>query len=403
MADLLAGWSRVEITPSRGCQMAGYIARHGAASGGLDPLFVRALVLRQGRLTAAILVADLLLISNRWARRIQRRLARVLRARPERIILAATHTHSGPLTDAYPFQFFRGEFGKRERRYAARVEGRMERAVKLAAARLRPAKVSAARRQIHDVASDRNHPARSRSQPLRLLRFETGSGAALLGVYGCHSTVLGAANTLISGDLHGAITRQLERDVDVALLANGAAANISTRFTRRSQEPPEVLRLAGIFLRQAAAARFRPARESPLSATTCRLRLPVRDFAAVKMRGGEKSGRLAVVEQEALGTLDHLRHSRAFRRKSISTVLTLLRIGGITFAALPFELYADTGDALWARSRVISVCYANGNWGYVPSARAGKDDYEALSSAFDVRADEALRRAVAGAAQGLMP
>ncbi len=400
MLELLAGWSKREITPPAGHPLAGYIARSKPSTGILRPLFVRALVLQQGALTVGIVVAELLLVSNRWAARLRERLARILKTRPDHIMIAATHTHSGPLVDTSPYQIFGGRFDPRVKALARAIERSMAECVRAAVASLAPSRVAQARIRIHGVASDRNRPPRGRTQSMFLMRFENNAGTALVGVYGCHPTVLGPGNTLVSGDLHGEISRHLDRRVNLALVANGAAANISTRFTRRRQTLAELDRLGSLCAHQAAAARYRKIGHPILAISTQRLRIPLRDLPAqaglkrVEVKVGRKSGRLAVVSAEALRILDHLRRSRQFARRALNASVTALSLGPACLAALPFEIYSDTGDSLWAKARAVAICYANGYWGYVPSPAAAQDDYEVIASPFDSRADGLLRETV---------
>src|SRR5919108_5553517 len=105
MRELRAGWAKREITPAPGYGMAGYIARSAPAAGVFDPLYIRVLVLEQGKTRLLMILADVLLISSRWAEHLRREIARALGARPVLIIIAATHTHSGPILDAHPFNF----------------------------------------------------------------------------------------------------------------------------------------------------------------------------------------------------------------------------------------------------------------------------------------------------------
>ncbi len=414
MLELLAGWSKREITPPVGHPLAGYIARRKTSTGIRRPLYVRALVLQQGALTVAIVVAELLLVSNRWAARLRERLARILKTRRDHILIAATHTHSGPLVDTSPYQIFGGRLDPRVKSLARAIERSTAECVRAAVASLAPSRIAQTRIRIHGVASDRNRPARGRTQPMFLMRFENNAGTALVGVYGCHPTVLGAGNTLASGDLHGEISRRLEERVNLALIANGAAANVSTRFTRRRQNAAELDRLGSLCARQAAAARYRKISRPILAISTKRLRLPLRDLPALRLvaQGGErsrtahaglkraevkvgrKSGRLAVVHAEALRILDHLRRSRQFARRALNASVTALSLGSACLAGLPFEIYSDTGDSLWAKARAVAICYANGYWGYVPSPAAAQDDYEVIASPFDWRADGLLLEAV---------
>jgi neutral ceramidase len=391
MSELLVGWSKREITIPAHYPLAGYIARQGGSTGQLDPLFVRALVLQQGKLSVGIIVADLLLISNRWAEHLRSRLAQRLNTRKDHMIVAATHTHSGPAVDTSPFNFSQASEAMLAEQSTMRSIGeRMEQALAQAAGSLQPVEVTAARVLVRGVATDRNHLHRRRTQPFLLLRFSGATKPAVLGVYGCHPTVLGADNTLLSGDLHGEIQRCMERNVEVALVGNAAAANISTRFTRRDQTPSELLRLAESVVFAAKRARFRPLPFPRLSLLTKSIRLSV-DTLRTPAPRQIRTGRLAVVDAEARTVCERLASAPEFAGGSITAPVTVLGIGHMTLAALPFELYSDTGEFLWKHGPIIPLCYANGYWGYVPSRAAGASDYESISSPFSRDADAKLR------------
>ena len=58
-AALRAGVAKVEITPPVGVQMWGYSNRKGPATGTLDPLYARVLVLEAGDQRLALVTVDL--------------------------------------------------------------------------------------------------------------------------------------------------------------------------------------------------------------------------------------------------------------------------------------------------------------------------------------------------------
>ncbi len=376
--------------------MPGYIARKNVASGQAGPLYVRALVLQKGKVRAAILVAEVLLISNRWASRLRARLGKILDVPSDNVIVAATHTHSGPMIDTAPFDLLQSEMpgGPAPSTTMRRVDACMEQALRAAAKSMHRVKAEVARVFVSKVATDRNDPARVTRQPLYLLRFTARNRQTVLGVYGCHSTVLGPDNTLLSGDLLGEISRRLEQDADVALVGAGAAANISTRFTRRGQTIEEVRRMASLVHKQISQASFHPLPETNVSVRSSKLRLPVRDLHQQQRATGEKTGRLAVVEKEGRKALTHLRNSPEFTRKSVTIPFAQVTLGDVSIVALPFEMFSDTGDFFWESAQAVLLGYANGYWGYLPSPAASTGSYETLSSPYDQRADAILRNAV---------
>ena len=97
-AALRAGVAKVEITPPPGVQMWGYSNRKGPASGTLDALYARVLVLEAGDKRLALVTVDLGRpfgpASLEWLRKATRNDASCL-------IVAATHTHSGPVIADY--------------------------------------------------------------------------------------------------------------------------------------------------------------------------------------------------------------------------------------------------------------------------------------------------------------
>ena len=393
MRSLKAGWAKAEITPPPGYPMAGYVRRKGMATGVLHPLYTRALVLECGERTLAIVIAELLLFSDRWARRLRPILARSLGVPASHIILAATHTHSGPLIDTTPFDVASPVSAPPRPTYARFLERTISMAVREAAERMQPVEPALARVVIRGVASDRNRPRNFLSQPLYLLRLSGRSGTALLGVYGCHSTVLGYQNTRFSGDLLGRLTQRLEPQGGFALIACGAAANISTRFTRRNQSAQELERLSLLLARQAKRAIYKPLGVESLVVRETSLALKFRQLPPTQPKAPPAAGRLAEAAEEARENLRSLRRVRKPGQARAAYPLTQIKLGGVSWLAMPFEIGSETGEFLWRRARLIPLGYANGYGGYVPPFGASPHDYEVISSPFTRQADWQLRRA----------
>lgn len=394
MTELRAGWARVSLKLPARYPMTGYIARQGSSRGTLDPLYVRVLVLEQGPVRAAILVIDLLLVSATWAAGLRKLIALSIHTSAEHVIVAATHTHSGPLVDTSPFRLSPSPPDERAEKLMKTLGRQCLKATAEAHSTLRKVSVSHLHCPIHGLATDRTRHNRNPVQWMHLVRFDTPDASALLGVLPCHPTVLGAGNELYSGDLHGEVARRYEKEYDVALIANGAAANISTRFTRSSQTRAQVVRFADHVLEEAGGRRFEACSPCEISLASGLLRLPVRDLQKQPSKFANRTGRVAEVMKEGALVAQQLSKTEEFGRRSALVPLSLIRLGPVTLAAIPLELYAETGRFLWAHSRTVALCYANGYWGYVYGPNARPFDYEVLSSPFDERADALVRRAI---------
>lgn len=394
MSELRAGWARVQLALPSHYPMTGYIARQAVSEGTLDPLYVRALVLEQDQLRIAILVVDVLLVSSTWAESLRKSLAKLLHNSAEHVVIAATHTHSGPLVDTSPFQLSSVRADGRTRQLMRALERQCTKAVTEANSKLRQVSVSHLRCSIRGLATDRTRRSRNPIQWLHLIRLDADDASALFGVLPCHPTILGATNVRYSGDLHGEVARRYEKQFDVALIANGAAANISTRFTRSSQTHAQVVRSAVSILRQARRQHFRTCFPCPLSSVSRFVDFPVRDFHTDVNYHLPYAGRVVDVMREGALVAKRLSKTREFRRSTVTVPIMLVRLGPIWLAALPMELYAETGRFLWTRTKTIALCYANGYWGYVYGPQAKAFDYEVVSSPFDERADRLIRRTV---------
>jgi neutral ceramidase len=94
--QLQAGVAVADITPPVGYRMCGYFNER-LSTGVLNPLHAKALVLRQGDTRAALVFCDIIGISADVSKRARRQAEQETGIRAENILLAGTHSHTGPL------------------------------------------------------------------------------------------------------------------------------------------------------------------------------------------------------------------------------------------------------------------------------------------------------------------
>jgi hypothetical protein len=95
-AELEVGAAKVDITPPVGYRMSGYFYER-LSTGTHDPLWAKAIVFRQGSQQAALVFCDLIGISRQVSSEARRKAAEKTGISAANILIAATHSHTGPL------------------------------------------------------------------------------------------------------------------------------------------------------------------------------------------------------------------------------------------------------------------------------------------------------------------
>jgi hypothetical protein len=94
---LTAGASELDITPPLGTGMRGYFEERTADTVH-DPLNVRSFVLEDDGAAVAIAVCDIIGIDRKYLDQARERIAETTDLMPEQVMIACTHTHTGPVT-----------------------------------------------------------------------------------------------------------------------------------------------------------------------------------------------------------------------------------------------------------------------------------------------------------------
>jgi hypothetical protein len=94
--ELTAGIASIDITPPIGYRMSGYF-RERLSTGISNPLHAKAIVLRQGKESAALVFCDIIGLSPDVSSRARIQAAKKTGIPYANILIAATHTHTGPL------------------------------------------------------------------------------------------------------------------------------------------------------------------------------------------------------------------------------------------------------------------------------------------------------------------
>ncbi len=139
---LSAGASAVDITPPKGCPMAGYYSVRGA-EGTHDPLFAKALVFEKDGTKVALVSLDLITTRRGVVEEARKLIEKLTKIPGTNVMISATHSHTGPvLWDGSPLTEVLSGGSKIAKDYVAELPGKIADAVKKADDARKPAKVS---------------------------------------------------------------------------------------------------------------------------------------------------------------------------------------------------------------------------------------------------------------------
>jgi hypothetical protein len=394
-----AGWSagaaRVPFSVPIGTPMAGYAARTGPAIGVLDELTVGALYLAAGDDRFVLVAADIAAVDAALVKEV----AATARLDSSQLVLCASHTHSGPagvITRMHP--------GDRDRRVPELRETFVHacaQAIDAAREKSEPVDLLFGDQETTGLAANRNAPDGPFDPHLSVLatRNRAGQLTAALVHFACHPTILSAENRLLSADFPGALRRAAEQQLTrngaapVVLFANGAAGDVSTRFTRAAQDDAEVERV-GHGLAAAAISALATARDVEPGIATARVSVtldprslddvaePEPSAATSELSPGER--RKAETRAQGAMLLDRLAKAGPDAIQH-TFELPAWRLGDVRLVAVSGELFASLGARIGqsVSDPALVLGYANGYVGYLVDAAAeAAGTYEALASPF---------------------
>ncbi len=226
-STLHAGAATVEITPTdpKGHYLAGF-GFNRLSESVRDPLYARAVALRNGETTLVLVALDLVGLMRDDVRRIREKAEL---GEGATLLVASTHTHAGPDTMGYWGPSIAGVFpyktGK-DSKYMEFLHERAAEAARRAVEALRPAKGAWFTVEIPPTGYHENiHPGAALDSTMRVLalRDEDGEPIATVTNWACHPEMLWERNTAISSDFAGRFCTELEAQVGgIAVFFNGA-------------------------------------------------------------------------------------------------------------------------------------------------------------------------------------
>lgn len=414
---LRVGVAVQDITPPVGYRMSGYFYER-PSTGTHDPLYAKALVLEQGETKAALVFCDLIAIGKPLSDKARQRASEKTQIPAKNILIAATHSHTGPLYGGALRDYFHAQAVEKHGSdpsekidYPAQLVDRMVKAIVEAQQKAEPASITPGRADLMGVSFNRRfhmkdgsvrfNPGRKNPDIVRVagpidpqvsvLEFEKANGRslALLTVFALHLDTVGG--TLYSADYPHYLAKEF--DGAVSLFGAGTCGDINHIDVTKADQPKgqEMARSIAERLAEAAqdaildsAGEVQPALAVKSSLVPC----PVQKYSAEEVAkakadfpkiGGKELSFLEQVETYKIVALQSLPHD------VLPLEVQVFRLGkDVAIVGLPGEVFVELGLAIKDRSPfkhtiVIELC--NDAPGYIPTRKAfAEGSYETVNS-----------------------
>ncbi|MEN6336264.1 MAG: neutral/alkaline non-lysosomal ceramidase N-terminal domain-containing protein, partial [Phycisphaerales bacterium] len=426
---LQAGVAVADITPPVGYRMCGYFNER-LSTGVLNPLHAKALVLRQGDTRIAMAFCDLIGLSIDVSQRVRDRVVKEAGIPWANILLAATHSHTGPLyADALRDHLHEkavAKYGKdscEEVDYPSQLVSRIVEAIEEADAKVRPVQAEAVLAQQQGLSFNRRFHMKDGSvrfnpgvlnpdivraagpidPEVGVIVFRDGQTAiAGLMNFSLHLDTLGG--TQYAADypyyVEQTLREKLGKDF-VLLFGNGTCGDINhIDVTTRDRLTTEAI---GTTLGRTAAAALEQAKaiaEPSLAARNVAIETPVQQFTPAEVEQAKRD--MDKIGTSELSFLDQVRAYKIVdaqsRGASIPLEVQVFRLSDeVAIVGLPGEVFVDLGLAIKNASPfpitlVIELC--QDGIAYVPTEKAfAEGSYETVNSRIEPGGGERMAKA----------
>lgn len=394
--------------------MAGFAARYQPSQGTHDPLRVRAVALEDGQAGQALLLLafDLVSVSKTLTAAIRKRLNEQFEIDTGRIILAATHTHSGPVVNDDEGV----EHGPLEK---ANLAGLIEKAAQAAGEALanrEAVTLELGKGLAQDAGKNRSEiggPTDPATGVLVARSVATGELRGIVLNYTCHPTVLGPTNLLYTADYPyytvQAVSQATGLPPERILFTQGACGDINAGHSPKlSINSPTAAntrtfeaaaQLGGNVGKAAVEALNGPLTRLTPALEVANLNVEIewqrQDWPEPGFLESYRAERQAELDQAlAQGDAAAVSNQKLLKEWAESLLarpldaawppplfnIEVVRLGELTWVTIPGELFVEYGLALKQRlgGPTWILGYTNGALGYIATPGAyERQDYEA--------------------------
>jgi hypothetical protein len=410
----------VNLDPPVGIAMAGYSERTHGCTGIHDSIEAVAIALDDGTEKAALVSCDIIGIDGEGVRSIRQEVCKI---RPdikyEHILIAATHTHSSVAASRIHGISLVPEIetdAELDKAYYYLMLKKITGVILWALNDMAPAKIGFGKGDLEGFCTNRNDPEAYSDPSVNVIRIDHADGRVMgmLVNFACHPTMLNHENYLISGDYPGLFRSQMTECIPKCrvLFLQGAAGNVSTRFTKKNSSFEEAGHFAGMLVNNVMDlnSHIETTNKIRIRGLTEPMTFAVKDFPSNEKCLQEVQNAKAALERlrkdnarDALirkaytalqGAERNVAIKKQIQNKAIETELQFIGLGVFSLFAIPGDVFGEIGRDLRQLSSLANTIvagYTNDSVGYIISREGYKIEcYERNISLFDARAHETI-------------
>jgi neutral ceramidase len=428
MAVLRAGAASADITPKDSQYLYGYPHVERYSSGTHDTLLTSVLYLESDGQQAMFIANDLIHFSKTQVASIREAISRVVPIDPQRILVSASHTHSGPIMVYHLNAISDPTVPQPDPSYMTHACRKVAEASAKAYKNAQEAALSFGVADGSGVGTNRRDPAdvADPEVPVLVVKSVTSTKpVCCMVICNMHPTILHEDSTLYSADFPGAARTWLKENVlgdeCVVLYHTGPAGNQSPRHITVSNTFEEVERLGTVLGEaiQKAISNAADLADNRILVTSTSVDLIPRNFASEAIArdrltdilgrfqrlraagapnqevrtaecdwfGAEESVALAIAQSD--GRLE------GARRATMPAEIQLIGVGPLNFIGWPCEVFVEYGlDIKREKPNSYVISLANGEaQGYIVTPEAEqRGGYEASNGLFAAESGSILVR-----------
>lgn len=402
MGQLKTGSACADMDLQIGMDLTGYLGRTSASSGIHDRLKLKCFVFSEGGSAIVFVSCSLLGLSSDFVKETNRLIEERTGVPADRIIIACTHTHSGPAS------IFLQDCGEQREEWMEALKYKIADCAESAMKNLKPSSVAfktgkceialnrvrkglMAQSAIHK-AGDGTGQGEIDTDPgvgvMVITDESTGLPDTLIVNYACHPVVLGKENLLYSGDFPYYMEEKIKavfgEKIKVVFM-NGCCGDLNP--VKRGGF--DMTRLVGEELAESVIGIVNngfctnTAGDSPIKLDTLRVEIPLSHqldrLKILELKGEylrnleeEKDDEQKVVYRAYANWAEKMlvELEKGLLPCSVEAEIKIAVIGGTVIVTLPFEVFHGIGLRLkehFGKERSMVLCYANGDYGYLPS------------------------------------